>query len=103
MAGELEEALLGLVLAGVEVPEDGRVLLRRSLAELVREYAEGHLQVQAPRPAEFQRKVIGRFRRVLKQVVSPEAAERLRERLRPENHHLRRWVDEFFRYAMIAR
>ena len=103
MAGELEEALLELVLVGVEVPEEGRMLLRRSLAGLVREYAEGHSLVQAPRPAEFQRKVLGRFRRDLKQAVSPEAADRLRERLRPENHHLRRWIDEFFRYAMMAR
>lgn len=103
MAGELEEALFGLVLTGVEIPEDGRILLRRSLAELVRGYAAGHPRVKAPRPAEFQRKVLGRFRRALKKAVPPEAADRLIERLRPENHHLRRWITEFFRYAMIAR
>ncbi|WP_440949082.1 DEAD/DEAH box helicase [Methanosphaerula subterraneus] len=103
MAGELEEALFGLVLAGVKVSEEGRLLLRRSLAELVREYTEGHPRVQAPRPAEFQRKVLGRFRRALKKTVSPEAGDLLRERLRPEDHHLRRWIAEFFRYAMIAR
>jgi hypothetical protein len=102
LLAELGTALFGLVTQGVDLDGAERDRLKLSLQEVLGEYVATLSDVRAPRPGEFSRRVLRRFRRSLRAADAGPGAGRMRERLGPKNPHLRHWMRDFFDYAIIA-
>ena len=96
------ESLLALVTRGLDLPEEVRAGVAEDLDRRLATYMAGMTGVRAPRPAEFGRKVLGPLRRRVRRARLGPTGDRLLERLSPRHHHVRRWIETFFDYALVA-
>ncbi|MGD9937832.1 MAG: DEAD/DEAH box helicase [Methanoregulaceae archaeon] len=95
--------LLALVTRGLDLPGEVSSGLAEDLDRRLRNYMAGMTGVRASRPAEFGRKVLGPLRRRVRRAHLGLMGDRLLERLSPKHHHVRRWIETFFDYALVAR
>jgi superfamily II DNA or RNA helicase len=102
MLDELGEVLFGLVTQGLGLTQGQLSELHDSFNDTLELYVEGLSKVRARRPGEFERKVLRRFRKALTGTDLGAAGEKLLARLSLRNSHLRKWIDTFFDYALIA-
>ncbi len=102
MLGELGEALFSLVIQGLGLADAQKDNLRSSFESILTEYVQKLSTVGASRPGEFERKVLRKFRKAGDSLELRDISERLKARLSLKYHHLRKWIDTFFDYALIA-
>ncbi len=102
MLGEIGDALFSLITQGMDLTADQQLDLQRSFNGFLGLYIRELSKVRAPRPRQFDHEVL-RFLR--KEVVRAELGSienKLLARLSLKQYHLRKLVDTFFDYAIIA-
>ncbi|MBT8489422.1 MAG: hypothetical protein KJN62_00070, partial [Deltaproteobacteria bacterium] len=102
MLGELSDALFGMVTQGLDSDDSQHAELHRLFSSVLKPYVLDLTDVHAHRPGEFERTVLRKFRRTIRRDTMGITRDRLLARLNRHNHHLRRWIETFFDYAMIA-
>ena len=101
MRKELGEALFSLMTRGLGMTDEQLANLHRSFESILALYVRELARVRASRPAEFDREVLVPIRREVAQAKMGGIADKLLARLSLKHHHIRKWVDTFFDYALI--
>lgn len=99
---ELGKAFFSLVTQKTGLSEEQLSSLEVTFQDLLKDYIQNLSNVGATRPGEFNRLVIKKFRKVVKKAKLGRPGEKLRDRLSLKHNHIRRWIDNFFDYALIS-
>lgn len=95
-------SLFALATRGLDLPDEVRTGVAEELDRRLETYMAGMTGVRASRPNEFGRKVLGPLRRQVRRARLGPTGDRLLERLSPQHHHVRRWIETFFDYVLVA-
>jgi len=102
MLGELGNILFSVITQGLSLPDNLYMELSSSFTRIVEEYIHDIRSIRASRPSEFSRKVLNRFRIAVNKAKLDNIETKLINRLSLDNSLLRRIVDTFYDYALIA-
>lgn len=102
MVKELGESFVSLVMHGLQGKAKILATIRESVASSLTAYVTALAGVHARRPSEFEHDVLRRLRKAVKGMLPVAEEEKLISRLSLRHHHLGKWVDTFYDYAMIV-
>lgn len=102
MLSELGKAFFDLITQRSGLSEEQHSSLGTSFEILLKDYVFNMKDVEAIRPGEFNRKVIKKFRRIVKKEKMGSAGEKIWDRLSLKHNHIHKWIENFFDYAIIA-
>ena len=103
MCSELGNALFGVITQGLDIPSHRIMELSASFTETMGEYVHSIKDIGAPRPSEFEKRVLKKFRNTIKKAKLGKVEEKLVNRLNLKNNLVRKLVETFYDYALIAR
>jgi hypothetical protein len=102
MAGEIAEAIFGLVTQGLDLSSDVLETLHDQFFKLLQSYVASLRGVRAKRLGEFRHHIITPLQRTARQFLTGSTLERFLSRLGAGNVHLEGLVTTFFDYAELA-
>lgn len=103
LRGEAARAILDLALKGLALQPAHYEAIRDEYQDRIAKYLPRVRSLHAPRPAEFDRRVLRPVLRLIRKLKLGVDGDRIASRLSRRNQHLRGLVTTFFDYAMIAR
>jgi superfamily II DNA or RNA helicase len=102
MLSELGTTLFSTITQGFDIPDHRNMELLASFTEILGQYIHSIKNIGAPRPSEFDKRVLNRFRATVNNAQLGMVEEKLVNRLSLENNLVRKLVGTFYDYALIA-
>ncbi|MBN2334449.1 DEAD/DEAH box helicase family protein [Candidatus Bathyarchaeota archaeon] len=103
MVKELGDSFFGLVTSRIAIPPEQLNDLRSFFNDTLSEYVTRLHGVGSKRPGEFTKRVLAKFETRVSKLNLGRSGQLLKARLSLHNNVLRRWVDNFYDYAIISR
>lgn len=103
MIRELGDSFFGLVTSRIAIPRDRLNELRDFFNDTLSHYVSGLHGVGSKRPSELNRRVLTKLAHRINQLNLGRPGQLLKARLSLRNNVLRRWVDNFYDYAILSR
>ncbi|MCP4176796.1 MAG: DEAD/DEAH box helicase family protein [bacterium] len=97
------EAILNLIIQGLQLPEDFSVQLKNEFTSKLRDYIPTLKKIHSARHADFSRQVLKPLRQFIIKENLEIIGDQLLARLSPQNFHLTNLVQTFFDYSIISR
>ncbi len=102
LLGETADAIFNLAVQGLALSEEDRASIEKFYRQKLDDYLFSLRDIHAPRPGNFDKKVMRPLRRSITKMELGMDGERLLARLDRRNDHLASLVQTFFDYAMLA-